>query len=336
MLHPPANAGQRRFILPPITERADGQPRRVGVELEFVALAAREAAELTQHLFGGTLVEVSPFYFVLRDSRLGDFRVELDSRHALKQPRYAEPAPDADWFDSLVDDLERELQYLYSVAVSGILPLEIVTPPIPLRALAALDPLVDALKLRGARGTEESLLYAFGVHLNPEAVAVERGYILDVLRAYLLLEDWLRREVSPDLLRRALAFITPFGKGYARLVLDPDYDEARLVDDYLAANPTRYRSLDLLPLLAELDEAQVRARVSDRKVNRRPTFHYRLPDFRTTDPDWSLAGEWNRWVEVEKLAAEPATLRELSLAYLEHDDRRHGDWADRIAARLGL
>jgi hypothetical protein len=336
MLHPPHTAEPRQFLLPPITDRADGRPRRLGVELEFVALAPREAALLIQQLFGGTLAEISPFYFELRGSTLGMFRVELDSRHALKQPRYAVPAPDAGWFDSLLDDMERELQYLYSVAVSGILPLEIVTPPIPMRELAALDPLIEALKERGAKGTEESLLYAFGVHLNPEAATIEPGYILAMLRAYLLLEDWLRREVSPDFLRRALAFITPFGKGYARLVLDPAYGEARLIDDYLAANPTRYRSLDLLPLLAELDEARVRARVRDAKVNRRPTFHSRLPDFRTTDPDWSLAGEWNRWVEVERLAADAALVRELSLAYLGHEEWRDGPWADAVAARLGL
>ena len=328
--------GSRPFRLPKIARRTDGGARRVGVELEFVALTPREAAELLQQLFGGELAEVSPFYFRLRASRLGDFRVELDSRHALKRPRHVEPAPDSDWFDALVGDLERELQYLYSVAVSGIMPLEIVTPPIPLPELATLDPLIGALKAKGARGTEESLLYAFGVHLNPEAVAVEAGYILSVLRAYLLLEDWLRREVAPDFLRRALSFITPFPRGYARLVLDPGYEPARLVEDYLAHNPTRYRSLDLLPLLCQLDETQVRGRVRDPKVSKRPTFHYRLPDFRTTDPDWSLAGEWNRWVVVEDLAADGEALRNLSRDFLDHEDWRDGVWADRVADRLGL
>lgn len=331
-----ASAGRRPFLLPPITERADGRPRRVGVELEFVALTPHEAADLIRQLFGGRVCEISPFFLEVKDGRLGDFRVELDSRHALKQPRHADPSSDLGWFDGLLDDLERELQYLYSVAVSGILPLEIVTPPIAMRDLALLDPLVEALKARGAKGTEESLLYAFGVHLNPEAAEVSAGYVLGILRAYLLLEDWLRREVSPDFLRRALSFITPFGRGYAQLVLDPTYDERRLVGDYLAANPTRYRSLDLLPLLCELDEAQVQARVRDAKVKKRPTFHYRLPDFRTTDPDWSLAGEWNRWVEVEKLAADTATLQELSLAYLAHDESWERPWVDRVADRLGL
>jgi len=336
MHSPPLPAEPQRFLLPPVLERCDGRPRRVGVELEFVALAPREAAALTQQLFGGRLVEVGPFYLEIRGSRLGTFRVELDSRHALKAPRHVATDPEVGWFDGLLGDLERELQYLYSVAVSGILPLEIVTPPISLRALAALDPLVDALRARGAKGTEESLLYAFGVHLNPEAATVEPAYILQVLRAYLLLEDWLRREVSPDFLRRALAFITPFGRDYARLVLEPGYDAARLVDDYLAANPTRYRSLDLLPLLAVLDPAAVQASVRDRKVKARPTFHYRLPDFRTSDPAWSLAGEWNRWVEVERLAASPTALRELSLDFLAHDERRDGPWADRVALRLAL
>jgi hypothetical protein len=336
MLPQPATTEPHRFLMPPKVERADGQPRHVGVELEFVALEPREAGELTRALYGGTLSEISPFYLELHGSRLGDFRIELDSRHALKQPRHAPPDPAAGWFDSLLDDMERELQYLYSVAVSGILPLEIVSPPIPMRNLTALDPLVDALRQRGAKGTEHSLLYAFGMHLNPEAVAVEAGYILGVLRAYLLLEDWLRREVAPAFLRRALFFITPFDRDYARLVLDPGYDPARLMDDYLAANPTRYRSLDLLPLFCMLDEARVRGKVSDGKIKARPTFHYRLPDFRTSDPHWSLAKEWNRWVRVEELAAEPAQLAELAQLYLAHDERTDGPWADRVARRRAL
>jgi hypothetical protein len=336
MLPHPATTAPRPFLLPPLTERADGQPRHVGVELEFVALEPSEAAELTRSLYGGTLAAISPFYYELRGSRLGDFRIELDSRHALKQPRHAPPDPAVGWFDSLVTDMERELQYLYSVAVTGILPLEIVTPPIPMRNLATLEPLVDALCQRGAKGTEHSLLYAFGLHLNPEAVALDTGYILGVLRAYLLVEDWLRREVAPAFLRRALFFITPFDRDYARLVLDPGYDPARLNDDYREANPTRDRSLDLLPLLCELDEARVRAKVSDGKVKGRPTFHYRLPDFRTSDPQWSLAKEWNRWVRVEELAAEPAQLAELAQLYLAHDERTDGPWANRIAQRRAL
>jgi len=332
----PAPGLPRRYLLPPVVDRADGRPRRVGVELEFVALSPREAAEVLQELFGGRLVEVGAFLYRLRDSRLGDFRVELDSRHALKGPRSRPADPEAGWLDGVLADIERELQYLYSVAISGVLPLEIVTPPIAFAALDALDPLIEALKARGARGTEESPFYAFGVHLNPEVAVLDPGYVVQVLRAYLLLEDWLRREVDPDVLRRALAFITPFGRDYARLVLDPGYDPARLTADYLAANPTRNRSLDLLPLLALLDPDRVRAAISDRKVAARPTFHYRLPDFRTTDPGWSLAGEWNRWVAVERLAADPQSLRELSLAFLAHDERHDGPWVERVAGRLGL
>jgi hypothetical protein len=336
MLPQPATTEPRHFLLPPQPERANGQPRHVGVELEFVALEPREAGELTQALYGGTLKEISPFYFELHGSRLGDFRIELDSRHALREPRHAPNDPAAGWFDGLLDDLERELQYLYSVAVTGIIPLEIVTPPIPMRALSTLDPLVEALRDRGAKGTEHSLLYAFGMHLNPEAVVVEPGYILGVLRAYLLLEDWLRREVAPAFLRRALFFITPFDRDYARQVLEPGYDPARLIDDYLAANPTRYRSLDLLPLFCELDAARVQGKVSNGKVKARPTFHYRLPDFRTSDPQWSLATEWNRWVQVETLSADPALVAELAQAYLRHDERTGGAWADRIARQLAL
>jgi hypothetical protein len=100
MLPQPATAEPRRFLLPPQPERANGQPRHVGVELEFVALEPREAGELTQALYGGTLVEISPFYFELHGSRLGDFRIELDRRGALRLPdgprADQRPGPDAE------------------------------------------------------------------------------------------------------------------------------------------------------------------------------------------------------------------------------------------------
>jgi hypothetical protein len=49
-----------------------------------------------------------------------------------------------------------------------------------------------------------------------------------------------------------------------------------------------------------------------------------------------LATEWNRWVRVEQLAAEPTLVAELALAYRSHDERTDGPWADRIARQLAL
>ena len=79
-------------------------------------------------------------------------------------------------------------------------------------------------------------------------------YLLAMMRAYLLLANWLRVEIKVDITRQVLPHANPFPKEYARKVLDlryqPDLDT--FIDDYLADNPTRNRELDLLPLFAHL------------------------------------------------------------------------------------
>src|SRR3546814_9457337 len=43
-------------------------------------------------------------------------------------------------------------------------------------------------------------------------------------------------------------------------------------------------------------------RLTDELIKARPTFHYRLPNARLADPQWSIVREWNLWVRVERLA----------------------------------
>ena len=95
-------------------------------------------------------------------------------------------------------------------------------------------------------------------------------------------------------------------------MLDPSYapDEDALIGDYLEANPTRNRALDMLPVLATLQEERVLAAAKESEnVKARPTFHYRLPNCLIDDRSWSFGVEWNRWVEVERLAADEARMR---------------------------
>jgi hypothetical protein len=113
-------------------------------------------------------------------------------------------------------------------------------------------------------------------------------------------------------------------------VLAPGYapDQAGLIDNYLHANPTRNRELDMLPLFAWIDEDRVRSCVPDARIKARPTFHYRLPDARIGDPGWSLALEWNRWCVVERLAADAERLAAMSEAWTANDARLvPGNWA---------
>ena len=105
------------------------------------------------------------------------------------------------------------------------------------------------------------------------------------------------------------------------------------IDDYLAFNPTRNRDLDMLPLLLHLDGARVRAALPNEKINGRPAFHYRLPDARVSDPGWSVAPDWNRWVAVERLASDRERLESVGLAFLafEGEEKSWGDTVERIA-----
>jgi hypothetical protein len=176
----------------------------------------------------------------------------------------------------------------------------------------------------GARGTRRSFRYAFGMHINPELPSDKACSIRDHLRAFLLLMPWLSDRVDVDLTRRVMPFINPFPNDYVRLVLQRDYpdDANRLIDDYLKHNPTRNRPLDLLPVLAYLDETRVMREVEDpHLVKPRPAYHYRLPNCLIDEPNWSIAREWNTWVAVEKLAADQDRLAAMSRDYLDADEQ---------------
>ena len=79
-------------------------------------------------------------------------------------------------------------------------------------------------------------------------------------------------KVAPDPTRDLLGFADPFPADYVRRIVAPDYwpDISLFIDDYLAANPTRNRDLDLLPLLLHLDAGRVRAALPNEKINGPP------------------------------------------------------------------
>jgi hypothetical protein len=137
--------------------------------------------------------------------------------------------------------------------------------------------------------------------------------------------------VDPDPTRRLLGFAERYPSTYVELLAHEAYwpSMPTLIDDYLEANPTRNRDLDLLPLLAFLEESRVRGALPNEKIKKRPTFHYRLPDCRLADPNWSPVVEWNRWVAVERLAADRERLALVCAAYLQNIEAE-GAWADRV------
>lgn len=325
MIPPPA--------VPPWTVTAEGAPRRVGVELEMNGLALDAAAAVVAGTFGLATRPEGRYERRLTGDPAGDWLVELDFALLKRMGREArEP-------DTLGGELGRSAEQALALVSEIWVPVEVVSPPLPMARLAEVEALIARLRAAGAKGTADRVLNAFGLQLNPEVAATDAAHLTAVLRAFLCLHDWIVARRPLNLSRRMTTFIDPFPRGYVRLVADPGYapDRDGLIADYLHWNPTRNRALDCLPLFAHLDPDRVAAAVQDDRIKPRPAFHYRLPDCEIDDPAWGLAGPWGDWVAVERLAADPARLAGCGAAYAAFLDRPVerwlGDWPAEIEAR---
>ena len=296
------------FLLPTKVENAAGDIRTVGFELEFSGITLRDTVEAVSAALDGTVGKETVAEVCVKTD-IGDFNVEVDWDFLKRTAADVEP----------VDGPDAWLQQL-SEAAALLVPIEVVCPPMPITSISQLDGLVDALQKAGAVGTEESLIAAYGIHINPEIPALDAVTINRYLRAFVLLQWWLVEANSVDLSRRVSPYIDLFKEPYIKRLLTcevPCIDT--LIDDYLEHNPTRNRALDMLPMFAHIDAGRVRATVNDPKIKSRPTFHYRLPNCCIDDPQWSLASSWNLWCEVERLANDEASLTALGKAFLAED-----------------
>lgn len=291
------------FHRPPSLRDARGLIRRVGVEIEFHGIGARAAAHALAATLGGTCREEDPHAFHVLDTAVGRLSVELDVRYAHPQRSAATPrlrlgAAGAAWLGTLLQ---------------GVVPRELITAPLPIEALGRVDRVVDVLRAAGARGRGTTPFGSLGLHFNVDPVCLEAGSLTAVLKAFLLLNAGLRRETTGRAGGTAPFLPRPYPDDYVHRVLAPDYwpDRTGLVEDYLAANPTRDRDLDLLPLFLHMDPARVRARLPFEKIGSRAVYHYRLPRAHVSDPAWSIASAWNGWVAVEALAEDRDRLEEL-------------------------
>lgn len=298
-----------QFDPPPRRNNAEGETRRVGVELEMAGLRPGQVTRIVVDAVGGEVEVASAFLSRIRGTRLGDFRVELDAE-LLKSRQYQRML--ADFGIDIGEGDEREqIESLISRVAGLVVPLELVGPPVPWTELSTLDDIRARLQRAGARGTHASPLFAFGMQLNIEAARLEADYLLSIIRAFLLSYDELIEHESVDLSRRITPYVQPFPEEYLVHVMQADYrpDLDELIGDYLRLTPTRNRPLDLLPLFAHIDEARVmRAPVETQLVKPRPAFHYRLPNCLIDEAGWSLAHVWNRWVAIERLADDPGRL----------------------------
>src|SRR5690606_21527584 len=321
------------LLHPPLTHNPQGALRRVGVEIEFAGLDALQAATCVRQLFGGRIVEHDPYSFSVENTCFGDFKCELDSHYAHATEEDSRSLKDLLFGlldDRQAQDLARKAGALIGDVARHWMPVEVVGPPTPYSEIAAYDRLADALVEAGAQGTQESLIYSFGMQLNPEVAAYDADYIRRHLQAYCLAAEGLRAAIQVDVTRRILPFVDRFPSAYLRLLLRRDYRPQLegLIDDFLLHNPTRNRELDLLPLFAFLDEERVGKAVDMTLVKARPTFHYRLPNASLGERGWSVLQEWNRWVQVERLAADRERRHAMIDAWQENDARSlPEDWA---------
>jgi hypothetical protein len=290
-----------------LSRSADGGLRRVGFELEFTGLTLEQTAGVVAAALGGEARLDSVAQAVVASRELGEFGIELD--WAYLKRRAAEVALAGEG---------REWVTFLRQAAEWVVPMEIVCPPIALDRLEALDAMVAALRAEGARGTDDSPLAAYGVHVNAEAPDLGPMAVLRVVRAFGLLQWWLVDRHEVDLTRRISPYIDLYPEAYvAALVQDGGETRDALFDGYLSYNATRNRALDLLPLLACIDEQRVRAQVDDPRIHARPAYHYRLPDCHVERPGWTLAEAWNLWVVVERVAGDEAALGALGQAFEE-------------------
>jgi len=277
---------------------------RVGFEIEFAGLSAPEAAEAACAVLGGSVARESDHVATVEDTPLGRLRFELDTR-------YSRPAKQPGLVDQALDSMD--LRVTAANFLATLVPIELVTPPVPREAFDQVDRLVDALRASGAKGTYDNNFSAFGLHLNVEIDPPDPARAIRISAAFAFVEPWLRRQIPLDITRRVTPFIDPYPAGYAEALAEAvAAGSLPALGPFIALygrwNPSRNRGLDLWPLLGHLSRPHAEAALGQPVKNARPAFHYRLPDSRVSEPGWSPLDEVVRWDAVERVADDAEAL----------------------------
>lgn len=300
-----------KLLQPSQQQNNDGEERKVGIEIEFGNLQLQQATDVLINFLKQRCEECEQsakgrYEHVISGDSAGDWIIEFDYDYLKKIGR-------EELQDNWRDSAEKSLAWV----AEAVVPVEIVSPPLPLSRISEVEELLADLRKAGAKGSSDSLAYAFGLQLNPELPKLDADTITAHLKSFLCLYDWLLKEIDPDISRRVSNYIDPFPKEYLELILNSGYWPSleTLIDDYLRHNPTRNRALDMLPLFRHLDEQRVLEKVNDNLIKARPTFHYRLPGCEVHRNDWGLFSVWNNWVRVEQLAENRELLNDVSEEY---------------------
>jgi hypothetical protein len=303
-------AGMIHCELPPVPQTREGKERRVGVEIEMSGFSYARFLEVVGDFFGRKAEETGRYVSKV-DTDLGKFELELDAAAIKNLDR------DMDDLPEILQGFRTDALDLIDSAAEKIIPLEIISPPIPLSQLERIEALCEHLHRAGAKGSRHAILFAFGLQLNPELPDLEADTIRRYLLAFALLYPWIKSRHQLDISRRFTPYIDAWPAQYVNRLLDEDYrpDLDTLIADYIIDNPTRNRAMDLMPLFAHLRPELIERAINDPRIKARPTLHYRLPDCDIDNPNWHFSLVWNDWVAVEKLANNPQVLKECCAAY---------------------
>ncbi|OCX66158.1 hypothetical protein BFP70_06415 [Thioclava sp. SK-1] len=306
------------FAALPKDLNADGAPRRTGVEVEFAGIDEGRTAQLAVQALGGTARMVNDKDWVVEGSCIGTLQIYLDL--------------------ALRKHIQGPLKDLGMRLGREVVPVEIVTEPLTRDQMTQLDRLIAVLRAHGAKGTEQSAFYGFGLHLNPEIAGPDA--VVRPLLAYAVLEDWMRKTWPIEATRATLPFTDRYPEKLIRALVElgPDAPLPDVIRCYREATLSRNHGLDMLPVFVELHPEIIAAQ--DGKggtVKPRPAFHFRLPDCRISDPDWSIETEWRRWHLVEQVAGNTALLRRLCRAWTDQHSGMQFlgiGWPDKAHAML--
>ena len=244
------------FIKPKIQENYDGDIRKVGFELEFSNIDMSKVLEILSEVEKFEIKKVNNFFYKL-ESEDGTYILELDFELLTKQKLKEEAKKLFEKTSIRIDDKDVDnIQDFIGDFSKDIVPYEISTPALPLTKIYKVDELVSSLSKNNAYGTKDRIYNAFGLHINMELISLDVKSILDYLRAYVILQDFLNHDAKVDLIRKITPFIDNFKSDYIKYILNQNYNPTQdeFIEDYIRFNPTRNRSLDMLPILAHLDE----------------------------------------------------------------------------------
>ncbi len=290
------------------------EPRHVGIEIEYSNLSLEKSAKLISEIFGGKLKKITKYELELKDTKYGNFKLELDAQ--LLQKMQSDNLFDK--LSNIIGSVSHSIDDIVDKTSKRFVPFEIATPPIPIKDIKEADKLVEALRLNGALGTTHSLYYAFGVHFNIEPPSQNIEDVLRLFKSFLIIQKWIELQSEVDIARKVSPYINDFPKEYIKKIIDLEYKPTKeeFLQDYIKYNPTRNRILDMLPQLAFWNEKEVRKHLPKEKINPRPTYHYRLPNSKVNLFRWNLSQEFQLWVIVEILANNEKVFTKMSKEFL--------------------